>query len=234
MKSATSHHTLKHSLLVAVVLILAPLLGSCGTLTLLAVNGRVSLPHLADSLVHTAFPVQHPSSAARVPTLPTPKTFKLATDKAVNMSVRYPTDWTTNTQSLADGSRFIGITSPGQTTISFYLSHLPNSETATYADADLLDQENIQGLTQIENIRQVQFVKASDYRPTISGLTWSEQDATFITTENGTATTVHYTSIAVQHQKSYYIIYFYLPASLYPQAMQKYFTPMLDSAKFLS
>lgn len=234
MKSATLRHALKNNLLVAAILILAPLLGSFGTLMLLAANGRVSLPRLASSLLQTTSSTHHSSSTVHPPTLPAPKAFKLVTDKAVNMSVRYPTDWSATTQSLADGSHFIGITSPGGTTISFYLSHLPANETASYVNANGLDQENIQGLTQIQNIRQVQFVKTSDYRPTIGGFIWSEQDATFVTTENGTATTVHYTSIAVQHQKTYYIIYFYLPDSLYPQAMQKYFTPMLKSARFLT
>jgi hypothetical protein len=232
--SRPSRHTLKHTLLVIAVLILTPLLGSFGTLTLLAVNDRVSLPRLASSLLPTGSRAHPATPSTHPPTLPNPKGFKVVTDKAVNMSVRYPTNWSVTTQSLADGSHFIGITSPGGTTISFYLSHLPPNETATYVNANGLDQANIQGLTQIGNIRQVQFVKTPNYRPTIGGLTWSEQDATFITTQNGTATTVHYTSIAVQHQKTYYIIYFYLPSDLYAQAMQKYFTPMLASARFLT
>ena len=63
----------------------------------------------------------------------------------------------------------------------------------------------------------------------IGGITWDEQDATY-STSNGDV--IHIASISVKHNKTYYNILYYAPTSVYDEAVQKYYTQMLNTFKF--
>ena len=65
----------------------------------------------------------------------------------------------------------------------------------------------------------------------IGGVRWDEQNATFTGPNN---IQYDFVTIAVQHNKTYYVMTFYSPDTYYKEAVRKYFQPMFNSFKFLS
>jgi hypothetical protein len=165
--------------------------------------------------------------------LPTPTSFKTAKDTNVNISLQYPADWnwTPGDPKQSTNGISFNIASQDQIGIIFFVTHLNDTTSGTITNADQLNQSYIQSLTQLQNVHSVQNTQVTNSQPNIAGAKWVEKDATFL---DGTNNKIHFATIAVQHGKSYYIIYFFIPDGIYPEAMKKYILPMLNSVQFLS
>ncbi len=224
---------------VIAVIVLAPIIG---ILIVFATVGRPTSPAPVKTSSSrgqqnsTAPASATPASATPAPAtsgsqpLPTPTSFKTAKDTNVNISLLYPSNWTQGSPKQTTTATSLNIASQDQT-ISFFVTHFNDSASTNITNADQLNQSNIQQLTQFQDVHNLQNVQVSNNQPSIAGAKWIEKDATFL---DGTNTKTRFSTISVQHGKSYYVIYFFIPDGIYTQAMQKYINPMLNSLKFLS
>lgn len=213
------------------VLVLAPVLGTLLTMATLASNG-LGNSHAAKPVV-TAKPQTSPSPQAQATStpLPIPNSFKTAEDSNVNISLKYPAEWNAATPKKSTTSASLNITSQDQLGIAFYITHyLATASGAIQSSADL-NQSNLSQLGQLQDFHGVQEVTSSTPTTTIAGDNWQQNEATLLDAKNNK---YHFTTISVKHSQTYYAIYFFVPGSIYPEAMQKYLAPMLSSVKFLS
>lgn len=221
---------------IVATLILVPLLGAGATLGILYTKGTFS-PHPTAS----AAPVnvsQSSSSAAPTPTaqaqanqLPAPTSFKQTSDRDLNVSLKYPSDWVADPLQKSTADTELGIHSPQQFDITFALARLSDSTSSSINSPDELNQANFSNLSSSQNVHNLQMMSSANSQPTIGGAKWAQADAQFLD-DNGN--TIHITTLAVQHNKVYYNIVIFAPDIYLAEAMQKYIQPMLDSLQFLS
>ena len=221
---------------VIAVIVLAPIIG---ILIAFAATGRTASPTPAPAPAKTSSSSSGQQQNAATPApattgnqpLPTPTSFKTAKDTNVNISLLYPADWTQGSPKQTTTATSLNIASQNQIGISFFVTHFNDSASTSITNADQLNQSNIQQLTQFQDVHNLQNVQAANNQPSIAGAKWIEKDATF---SDSTNTKTRFSTISVQHGKSYYVIYFFIPEGIYTEAMQKYVNPMLNSIKFLS
>jgi hypothetical protein len=175
-------------------------------------------------------PSATPTPDTKPQDLPTPTSFKTTQDSTINVSLKYPSDWTALSPQSSSSATSMNIISQQQFEIDFFIAHLTDSASANYTSASQINQSAIASLSQYQ-ISNIQNVTASNAQPTIGGQKWAAQDATFV---DGTQTPQHFESIAVQRGNSYYVINIFAPDSLYSTAMQKDINPILSSIHFLS
>ncbi|GHO87921.1 hypothetical protein KSZ_59270 [Dictyobacter formicarum] len=208
----------------------APLIAALITAATLYSNGQLN--SLADKPVNKSNPAAvTPQATAKTNSLPIPTSFKTAKDANLNISIKYPSDWSLGSPQQSTAATSLSINSQDQIGISFVINRLSNSVTSSISGVDELNQSTVQSLQQIQGSHEIQTVQATNAKPTIGGEQWTQKDATLLDGQN---TKIHFTSIADKHSKSYYVIYFLVPDSIYQEALQKYLNPMLNSVKFLS
>ncbi len=217
--------------------VLSILIGGGLTFGILYANGQ----RLSFGPQPTQHPVQLPTRSASstpgllTPTtqgnqLPTPTAFQTVTSTDLGISMKYPSDWVTDPAQKNTVSSFLGIhPQQQQTGIFIAIERYTTSASAKISTISSINQNNLAQFQNLQNITNFQIIPASTPQRTIGGVKWDEQDATF---SNANNLSFHLTTIAVQYKKLYYDILFYSPASIYDEAVQKYFLPMLNSFKF--
>src|SRR5215469_817452 len=220
--------------------LLSILIGGGVTLGILAANGTqlfgtppappaVRLPTPSASSTPGA------TSTAQGNQLPTPTSFQSITMTDLGVSMKYPSDWQksgpTTTQSNDLEVRLIP---SQQLNIAFLITRISASNSASIANPNAANQGILQAFSQLQGVTNL--TATTTAQPTIGGVQWNEQDATFTGPSTTGTNTIQYdfVTVAVQHNKMYYVIFFYSPDSYYKEAIQKYFQPMLNSYKFLS
>ncbi len=222
---------------VIAVLLLAPILGILIVFATIGRPANSTTTPVKTSTSSTSSGSQQQNAATPVPAqngnqpLPTPTSFKTAKDTNVNISLLYPSDWTQGSPKQTTTATSLNVASQDQIGISFFVTHFNDSASTSITNADQLNQSNIQELTQFSDVHNIQNVQATNNQPSIAGTKWIEKDATFLDSTN---TKTRFSTISVQHGKSYYVIYFFIPDGIYTEAMQKYISPILNSVKFLS
>ncbi len=215
--------------------LLSILLGGGVTLGILAANGTqlfgtpptqtaVRLPTPSASSTPGA------TSTAQGNQLPTPTSFQSITLTGLGISLKYPSDWqksgptTTQTNDLE-----VRLVPSQQLGMEFRIIRFSTSDSTSIANPNAANQASLQAFSQFQGVTNL--TPTTTAQPTIGGVQWNEQDATFTGPNN-----VHYdfVTVAVQHNKTYYEIFFYSPDSYFKEAVQKYFQPMLNSYQFLS
>ncbi len=209
------------------------LIGGGVTFGILYANGqRLSLgPQSAQPTVQLPT-----SSASSTPTsqagqLPTPTSFQTITNTDVGISMKYPSDWVTDPAQKTTSSVSVGIHPQQQIGILIAIERLLPSASATVTSTSDINQANLAQFQNAQGFSNFHIVQPATPQPTIGGVQWDEMDAT-ITNSQGVL--FHLTTIAVQHNKLYYNIFYFAPNVNYNEAEQKYFQPMLNSFKFLS
>ncbi|GCE19506.1 zinc ribbon domain-containing protein [Dictyobacter kobayashii] len=216
---------------VIAVLVVAPLIAALVTFASLYSNGQLtSQAAKPSSNTNQSSSAAAPQPKGNTNTLPNPSSFKTAKDSNLNMSIKYPSDWTVGAPQQSTSATSLAI-SQDQVGISFVINHLSSAVTSSISGVDELNQTTVQSLQQIQGSHEIQTVQAANANPKIAGEQWSQKDATLLDGQN---TKIHFTTIADKHSKSYYVIYFLVPDTIYQEALQKYLTPMLNSVKFLS
>jgi hypothetical protein len=212
--------------------VLAPLIGILITFATVGRPAHQATPVKTGGTGSQQQSAATPAPAANgAPSLPTPTSFKTAKDTNVNISLQYPSDWTQGSPNQTTNSNSLNIASQDQIGINFFVTHLSDSVSTSITNPDQLNQSNIQQLTQLQGVHNIQNVQATNTQPSIAGAKWIEKDATFLDASN---IKTRFSTISAQHGKSYYVIYFFIPDSIYTEAMQKYISPILNSIKFLS
>ena len=215
--------------------LLSILIGGGLTLGILAANGT------------QLFGTPPPQAAVRLPTpsasstpgatptaqgnqLPTPTSFQSITLTDLGISLKYPSDWQksgpTTTQTNDLEVRLVPSQSLG---MEFRITRFSASDSTGLANPSAANQASLQAFSQFQGVTNL--TPTTTAQPTIGGVQWNEQDATFTGPNN---VQYDFVTVAVQHNKTYYEIFFYSPNTYFKEAVQKYFQPMFNSFKFLS
>ncbi len=217
---------------VIAVLVLAPLIGILITFAAIGRPATQATPVKTGNSGTQQQKAATPAPATNGnPSLPTPTSFKTAKDTNVNISLLYPADWTQGNPDRTTTSNSLSISSQQQIGIIFSVTHLNDTVSTSITNPDQINQSYLQQLAQIQGVHGIQSVQAANTQPSIAGAKWIEKDATFLDSSD---VKMRFSTISVQHGKSYYVIYFFIPDGIYAEAMQKYIGPMLNSVKFLS
>jgi hypothetical protein len=238
--SATTSQTGKprrsaRSVLLAIaVLVLIPILGSAFTLTNLYLNGDLFPSHAkakatTSQVRPTPATQQTPGTAQQANQLPVPTSFSKSSDKDLNLSLQYPSDWQEGPMDKSGGTVTTGFHPAQQLGIVFVVERIIDSSQVQSADA--LNQVIISSAGSQLGATKAQPVSSAETQPTISGTKWTEMDVILSNAQGGEN---YFASISVLHNKSYYNLAFVLPTTAHDEAMQKYIQPMLDSVQFLS
>ena len=219
-------------------IIIVPLAGAGITYGSLYLNGAVQAHMPRQSLAISQVPTAQPTTGAgatstpgsTTATLPTPSKFDTmssSSQKLLGALITYPDGWLEEPQApQSDGSVVVDFRPQQQLGIVMFLGRL----SAASGTASDVNSGQIQGLTSLNGVTNVQLVQPTNARPTIGGAQWSEQDATF--SDNNT-TTFSVVSITVKHGSYFYNIFYWSPHQYYSDAVQKYMQPMIKSFKFL-
>jgi hypothetical protein len=148
----------------------------------------------------------------------------------LGISMKYPANWVKRgPQQASADTLFVDFAPPQALGIEFVLKRISGSTSAKFSGTSAANQANLTEFNSITQVHNLQPTQAS--QPTIAGVQWDEEDATF-TDDNGTS--YRFVTIAVQHNKVYYTISFFAPQATYSASMQQYIQPMLNSLTFLS
>ena len=218
------------------LLLLSVLIGGGVTLGILYANGT---PLFGAS--QTQPPVRLPAASASstpgaaTPTargdqLPTPTSFQSITMTDLGVSLKYPSDWQkdgpTPTQTNDLEVRLIPSQQLG---MEFRITRLSASDSASITTPNAANTASLQAFSQFQGVTNLKATTTA--QKTIGGVQWNEQDATFTGPNN---VQYDFVTVAVQHNKTYYVIFFYSPDTYFKEAVRKYFQPMFNSFKFLS
>lgn len=227
---AVVHTPSRNIISIIAILILAPLIGIFSTLAFLHNTNRATGP-AQQTAPGGSTPTTVPTPATGQRNfLPNPKDFKTTQDTTVNISLRYPSDWTVRSLLKSSDASAISLIKK-QYSISFSVMHLSTTLSTNIPNADQLNQSNVQSLSQIQSVSNLKTATPDEQMPMIGGAKWNASAATFT---EGSNNKINFTTISVHHGQSYYVIYYFIPDSIYQQAMEKYIKPMLHSVKFLS
>lgn len=219
-------------LLTIAILILIPLLGAGVTFASLYAQGKIgNNAATTNTSAGTQQAIPTPTQGQTGNQLPTPASFKQISNADLNVSLKYPSDWSADAVQKASDASAVSqhIYSSQQIGIHFLLIHFEASQSSQFTGAGDVDQQSLATLqSQGANI---QVVPAQNSQPKFAGMTWTEMDGTF---QDGSGNTLHVMSISVKHKGAYYNILWLLPQTYYSEASQKYIQPMLNSINFLS
>src|SRR5229473_3259093 len=186
--------------------------------------------YMQETNVQPASSTYGASSTAQGNQLPTPTSFQSITLTGLGISLKYPSDWqksgptTTQTNDLE-----VRLVPSQQLGMEFRIIRFSTSDSTSIANPNAANQASLQAFSQFQGVTNL--TPTTSAQPTIGGVQWNEQDATFTGPNN---VQYDFVTVAVQHNKTYYEIFFYSPNSYFKEAVQKYFQPMLNSYKFLS
>jgi zinc-ribbon domain len=228
----------KSSLSIPVIIglfLLSILIGAGVTFGILSANGQ-----LAFGSQPTTPPVHLPtpgasatpgaSSTAQGDQLPTPTSFQTISSSDLGISLKYPSDWQKVGPSPTQNNDIEVRLSPSQQLgMVIFITRYSQSDSANFTSTTSANQSNLAAFSQVQGVTNLQPTTSS--QPTIGGVRWDEQNATFTGPNN---IQYDFVTIAVQHNKTYFVMTFYSPDTYYKEAIRKYFQPMFDSFKFLS
>jgi hypothetical protein len=187
--------------------------------------------HLSSSPTATAGTGQVSPTPTTTNQLPTPTSFLTVSNADVGMSVKYPSDWVLDPPQKSTQSAFIGLHPSVQNGLFFGLQRISTSTSASITTTGEVNDSNLAQLQSAPGVSNFQVIQPATAQQSAGGVQWDEKDATF---DNQNGITFHLSSIAVLHKGQYYDILYYAPGTIFNEAMQKYFHPMLNSLKFLS
>jgi len=227
--------SLRSVLLAVAILVLVPIIGSAFTLTNLYISGDL-LHSNAKKVKATTSQVrptpntqQTPGTAQQGNQLPAPTSFSKSSDKDLNISLQYPSDWQEGPMDKSGGTVTTGFHPVEKLGIVFVVERIIDSSQVQSPDA--LNQVIISSAGSQLGATKAQPVTSAETQPTISGAKWTEMD---VILSDGQGNESYFASISVLHNKSYYNLAFVLPTTAHDEAMQKYIQPMLNSVQFLS
>lgn len=222
-------------LLTLAIVILTPLIGIGATLGILYSQGqfparavaKIPSTHIASTTTLTPTP-QAGSNATNQ--LPNPTSFKKTSSADLNVSVKYPSDWTAATpqKSSSTGSVSQDISSQNLG-IDFSIIRFASSLNSQITGPNDINQNYLSNLNSTQGVTNLQV--ASAQQTTIAGIQWTETDGVFT---NSAGSKIHVAILSVQHNKVYYSILVVIPEAYHDEAIQKYIQPMFDSFQFLS
>jgi hypothetical protein len=216
--------------------ILSVLIGGGLTFGILYLNGqRLSIgPQPAQTPLQLPTPGASPTAGSLTPTprgsqLPTPTAFQTINSSDLGISMKYPADWVADPAQKTLNSTFFDIHPQQNIGVFISFERFSSSASAKLANTGAVNQSNLTQIQAVQGIVNFQIIKSSVPQRTIGGVQWDEKDATF---NNSSNISFHFTTIAVQYKNLYYDIFFYAPAPVYDEAIQKYFLPIFNSFKF--
>jgi zinc-ribbon domain len=224
------------------VLILAPLIGAIATFAIVATQASSAPSGAGPAANNTntqqiALPTPEgtPSQASPASTAQSgaPGTFKTTQDTGVNVSLSYPATWVATPRPLDQGNAALLIGPAQDTTGETFFGIIRFSDTlsSSIPDADTLNSAGIENESTAQGVHNLQKIQPANSQPTFGGAKWAQQEAVFMDDNNQK---IHYTTLSVLHNKTYYSIAYNSPDASYNDNLQKYFMPMLNSIKFLS
>lgn len=219
---------------VLLLLFVSILVGGGLTFGVLTLQNRGNSPRPAHAITLTPATAQTPSATttpgAQGTTLPTPSSFHPISSTDIGVSTQYPSDWTADAPQKSTTSTILSVhpTQPDGIAISF--ERFTQSTSATIKSTSDVNQNNFAQFQAIQSVSNFKVTTSAAAQQTIGGAQWDEQDATF----SSNNIVYHLTTIAAQYKQMYYDIVYFAPDSVYGQAVQKYFQPMLTSFKFLT
>jgi hypothetical protein len=217
--------------------VLSILIGGGLTFGILYANGQ----RLSFGPQPSQHPVQLPTRSASstpgllTPTtqgnqLPTPTAFQSAKSTELGISLQYPSDWVEDpAQKSSAGNTLVAFHPSQQLPVSLDIGRLSSTNSSQVSSTAEINQANIQGFGSVNSLSNLKMLTDTPQHRAIGGITWDEQDATY-STSNGVV--IHIASISVKHNQTYYNILFFAPTSVYDEAVQKYYTQMLNTFKF--
>ncbi len=217
--------------------VLSILIGGGLTFGILYANGQ----RLSFGPLPSQHPVQLPTRSASstpgllTPTtqgnqLPTPTAFQSAKSTELGISLQYPSDWVEDpAQKSSAGNTLVAFHPSQQLPVSLDIGRLSSTNSSQVSSTAEINQANIQGFGSVNSLSNLKMLTDTPQHRAIGGITWDEQDATY-STSNGVV--IHIASISVKHNQTYYNILFFAPTSVYDEAVQKYYTQMLNTFKF--
>jgi hypothetical protein len=230
---------LRNFLVALSIIILTPLIGIGITLTALYSQGQLSSAHASHS--HVTVPkVQSQSTPSAAPTtqsnaqssqLPAPPSFKKTSSADLNMSLQYPSNWQLGTPQKSPEANSITIQSTQAVQMEFQVIRFSTTTSSQFTSADNVNQVALAEIQNSQGISNMQVATPANSQPTIGGVQWSQQEATFSDT---TGMKYHLVVTSVQHNKLYYAILAIAPDPYYNDALKMYIQPMFDSFQFLS
>jgi hypothetical protein len=214
--------------------VLVPIIGSAFTLTNLYISGdllhsNAKKAKATTSQVRPTPATQQTPGATQGNQLPSPTSFSKSSDKDLNISLQYPSDWQEGPMDKSGGTVTTGFHPVQRLGIVFVVERIIDSSQVQSADA--LNQVIISSAGSQLGATKAQPVSSAETQPTISDTKWTEMDVILSDSQGNES---YFASISVLHNKSYYNIAFVLPTTAHDEAMQKYIQPMLDSVQFLS
>jgi hypothetical protein len=230
------------------LLILSVVIGVGATLAILAATGSLGstttaprqLIHLptpiptttsaATGTTTTGTPATSPTAGAQGNLLPPAGSFIVVKIAEVGVSMEYPSNWIKDQPQTSLNFTFINIHPQQQIGLGFGIQRFSASASAQIKSVDYLNQSILQPGSNDSNIHNYKQIQPANPTPTIAGVQWAEQDATFT---NNQGILFHNVSISVRHNNLYYNINYLAPDVVYAEAMQKYYSQMLSSFQFL-
>lgn len=215
------------------LVILSILIGGGATLGILYANGQ----SLSFGPQPTQPTVTLPTPGSLTPTaqgtqLPTPTAFHSATSTELGILIQYPSDWVEDpAQQTSAGNTFVSFHPQQSLPVSFDIGRLSANNSSQVANTNEVNQANIQGFGSVNNLSNLKMLTDTPLHRSIGGITWDEQDATYSTSSG---TVIHVVCISVKHNKIYYNILFFAPSNVYDEAVQKYYSTMLNTFQFTS
>ena len=162
--------------------------------------------------------------------LPTPTAFQAAKSTELGISLEYPSNWVQDpAQKSSAGNTLVAFHPSQQLPVSLDIGRLSSENASQVNSTTEINQANIQGFGSVNSLSNLKMLTDTPKQRSIGGITWDEQDATY-STSNGDV--IHIASISVKHNQTYYNILYYAPTSVYDEAVQKYYTQMLNTFKF--
>jgi hypothetical protein len=235
--------SMKQVISIIAVLILVPLVGVGATLGILWTGGQFARNQTAVSNI--VQPTVQPNTSASTPgaaitpsapsgVLPTPASFHTSKNTQMGISLQYPSDWQVDPlQTSSAGNTSVIIHPPQQQgiPIEFVIGKISSANSTQITSTAIVNQANLQGLASGLNLNNMQSVAGAPQHVMIAGTQWDEQDADF-TASNGNLYRI--ASISVKHNQMYYNILLFAPDAIYSEAMQKYYSKMLNTFQFLA
>lgn len=221
----------RNILVALAVLALSILLGVGTSLAVLWSNGYI-FTSTPNKPVHVPPVGVRPTAPATTTTgnmLPAPTAFSTIRSTDLGISMKYPSDWAKMGPQQASPDNMIVDFSQQQFGIDFLIRRISGSTSARLNSATDANQAILVAFSNVPQVHNLQVTGASQRM--IGGVRWDEQDATFT---SDTGDTFRFVTIAVSHNKLYYIISFLAPNVVYNEAIAKYIQPMLDSFQFLT
>ncbi len=163
--------------------------------------------------------------------LPTPTSFQTLNNTNVGVSTKYPAGWTVDAAQSTTTSTIFGVHPVEHNGIFISFERYSNTGSASFHTTGDVNQLNLSQFQGASGISNFQVIKSATSKQMVGGTPWDQQDASF---SNSSNVVFHLTTIAVQYKHLYYDIVYFAPDSVYNEAVQKYFQPILTSFTFLA